>query len=163
MSSFIELEQDLWTVPADAVVVTTNGFVKKNGEAVMGRGCALEAQRFLPPKLFGARLLRRGNRVQLFKDCIENMYGQRVDLVTFPVKHNWYEAADLELISRSAKELHQLADCMDWERVVMPRPGCGNGGLAWAAVRPVLWQHFDSRFTVVTFPGEEPEEEEVYI
>jgi len=39
---------NLWEYPADARVITTNGFVKNNGEAVMGRGCAREAARKYP-------------------------------------------------------------------------------------------------------------------
>lgn len=32
----------------DCICVTTNGFVKKNGEAVMGRGIALAIKNILP-------------------------------------------------------------------------------------------------------------------
>lgn len=34
----IEVKGNLWTYPAEVRVITTNGFVKKNGEAVMGIG-----------------------------------------------------------------------------------------------------------------------------
>jgi hypothetical protein len=34
-----------------------------------------------------------------------------------------------------------------WQRVVLPRAGCGNGGLNWEmAVRPVLADILDDRF-----------------
>ena len=34
---------DLWSYPADYRVVTTNGIIKKDGEAVMGAGVGLLA------------------------------------------------------------------------------------------------------------------------
>jgi O-acetyl-ADP-ribose deacetylase (regulator of RNase III) len=70
-------------------------------------------------------------------------------LVVFPVKHEWMELADLALIQQSAYELIALADRLEWRRVVLPRPGCGNGGLTWDQVQPLLWD-LDDRFVVVT-------------
>jgi hypothetical protein len=44
-----EVKGDVWPLAAevkpDTVAITTNGFVKRNGQAVMGKGCALEAAR----------------------------------------------------------------------------------------------------------------------
>lgn len=56
---------DLFTYQCDAACITTNGFIKANGEAVMGRGCALEAAQAFPnvPKLLGALITSKGNRV----------------------------------------------------------------------------------------------------
>jgi hypothetical protein len=36
------------------------------------------------------------------------------------------------------------------ENVLVPRPGCGNGQLDWEDVKPILLDHFDDRFIVVT-------------
>jgi len=37
-----ELRGNLFHTPCDVICITTNGFVKRNGEAVMGRGCAVQ-------------------------------------------------------------------------------------------------------------------------
>lgn len=162
---------DLWEIPADIRVITTNGTVKKNGEAVMGRGCAREAAVRWPylPALLGrvnGRTLRNGseysdgNHVVCLKN---NPAGDGWDLFTFPVKHNWWDKADIKLISRSAEELAMVfrdakhflgADDTGIPeyyplRIAMPRPGCGNGGLKWEDVRPVLEHLLDDRFVVV--------------
>jgi hypothetical protein len=71
-------------------------------------------------------------------------------IVSFPVKHRWQDAADLELIKRSALELVELVDRNAWARKIkLPRPGCGNGRLRWSDVKPVLEPLLDDRFVVV--------------
>ena len=142
-----EASGDLWKIGAnaDAIVITTNGTVKKNGEAVMGRGCAQEAAVRFPdlPKFLGKRLV-------VFNDVKVFSFGNWT-LVTYPVKHEWWQKADMGLIAKSALELVFFAEKHEWENVVMPRPGCGNGGLSWWAVRPILEEVLDDRFTAVTY------------
>ena len=144
----IEQQADLWSVPADFRVITTNGAVRHDGCAVMGRGCAKEAAGQFPrlPYLLGLCLKRSGNRVHFFPD---DVIGAKFGLFTFPVKHHWNERADLDLIARSVEEFGRqlLASSV----YVMPRPGCGNGQLSWEAVRPLLVGLPDN-VIVVDFP-----------
>lgn len=143
-----EATGDLWEYePADVRCVTTNGTVKRNGEAVMGRGCAKEAAERFPwvQLALGALLRDRGNHVhQLGYDD----WG--VLIYSFPVKHNWWEKADLALIARSAHELMEEIKACGFENVLLPRPGCGNGGLRWEDVRPVLEPILDGRVTIIS-------------
>ena len=44
----IEVVGNLWTYAADFRAITTNGTVKFDGRAVMGRGCAREATQRYP-------------------------------------------------------------------------------------------------------------------
>jgi len=149
-----EVKGDLWTyAPAESVVrcITTNGFVKKSGEAVMGAGCAKEAAKRWPelPKCLGKYINEHGNKVFLFPAMTGIL-----NLVAFPVKHNWWEQADLALIEQSCQELLALAAMYPHYTVfVIPRPGCGNGKLRWEDVRPVLLKYFDAddRFHVITW------------
>lgn len=152
----LEVFGNLWEYEADARVITTNGFVKNNGEAVMGRGCALEAAKKYPSlsKDLGVRIKHSGNRVFGFK------YDKDI-IFTFPVKHNWYEKADIDLIARSALQLideivHSPVNVNHFDmyiksHIVIPRPGCGNGGLEWYQVQPMLEEIWDDRFHVITF------------
>lgn len=115
------------------VCITTNGTVKANGEAVMGRGCAWEAKQRWPwlPKYLGDSIKEIGNLVQEFRDP--------PNLITFPVKHHWMQQADLELIERSARRLKEdIADFAPNKTFMLPRPGCGNGRLTWFQVKPML-------------------------
>ena len=101
----------------------------------MGRGCALEAAKLYPrlPRLLGERLEKYGNTVQFFS---REQLNSRQGLFTFPVKHEWPDTADLELITASAASLH--IHLLGSSTYVMPRAGCGNGHLLWQDVRPIL-------------------------
>lgn len=141
-----EAKLNLWTAPADLRLVTTNGHITPKGKVVMGRGCALELRDAAPgvdARL--AKLVRRfGNRV--FR--IARINGAVV--ASLPVKHHWREEADPDLIVRSVHQLVELANKFNYTRVVLPRPGCGNGRLSWKEVKPLIAPLLDDRFTVVS-------------
>ncbi len=138
-----EITGDIWDFLGRAVIaITTNGSVTKKGTAVFGRGCARQAQERFPdlPLRLGRLLVQHGNHVVSLGS----------GLVTFPVEESPWANPDYRLISRSARELRELADREGWEMVVVPRPGCGGGGLDWREVRPLLAEHLDGRFYVIS-------------
>lgn len=139
---------DIWDMEADAICITTNGFVKANGKLVMGAGVAGQAQARYPelPLTFGELVSEKGNHVYMVR-----ARGEGVPLLSFPVKHVWYEDADLELIKRSCQELMEYIDTWEFERVLLPRPGCGNGKLKWEDVKPVIEPILDDRVVVVDY------------
>ena len=130
-------------VDFDLLFITTNGFIKNNGDAVMGRGIALEAKKRYPniARLLGKQISQEGNHVHLLSS----------KLASFPVKHDWREKADIKLIERSARQAIQLANEHGLERILLPRPGCGNGGLNWRDVKLSLINILDERFYIVSF------------
>jgi hypothetical protein len=139
----IEVVGDLWAYHGRAVIaITTNGSITKDGRAVLGRGCARQAAERFPelPRRLGTLLREHGNHVY------ELGYG----LVSFPVEDSAWALPDPALIVCSAIELRQLADCNSWGNIVVPRPGCGGGGLSWHDVRPKLASHLDDRFVLIS-------------
>ena len=130
------------------IVIPTNGYIKKDGSCVMGRGLALQAKLKFP-KL--AKEL--GDRIKSCNDC--QIFDYRI--VTFPVKKNWWEKADLKLIEESAKDLQCLIIdrdycncCKNIKEIYLPKVGCGNGRLNWKNdVEPILDKYLDERFIVV--------------
>lgn len=132
------------------IVITTNGTVKKNGEAVMGRGVALEVKQRFPwlPYALGEKLNKNGNKCYWFNE---------IRIISFPVKHNWWERADVMLIENSLKDLVRIIDLQyphlknsDYKKeICLVRPGCGNGQLNWKDVKPILEKYLDDRFIVV--------------
>lgn len=147
-----EVRGNVWdmAVPGDIICITTNGFVKKSGEAVMGRGIALEAVKRDPlvARSLGDAILSGGNHVVDIHQDPDFIW------LSYPVKHNWWEKADPALIVRSAHELvgyvHSIEQFSGF--VWLPRPGCGNGGLNWADVEPLIADLLDDQFVAVTWP-----------
>lgn len=147
-----EIIGNVWELvgPDDILVITTNGFVRKDGSAVMGRGIAYQATQHDTDvaKRLGYMITKYGNHVHYIRD--EPIW------FSFPVKHHWKEQADIELIERSAKELVERLDYSFMKipdnggKVYLPRPGCGNGRLKWEDVKPVIEPYLDDRFVVIT-------------
>lgn len=137
----VEVTGNLWDYPATFRVITTNGYIKKSGECVMGRGCAREAVDRYPgiQRKLASWIREGGNHV----------YWLYHDLITFPVKHNWWEKADLDLIKKSTGELQEIGKFLPTATFVIPRPGCGNGKLQWVDVKPVL-SVLSDRYKVIT-------------
>ena len=138
----VEVKGNLWTYPASYRVITTNGSVRSNGEAVMGRGCAAEAR------------IRYANLARELGDVIRTQgnivwYFPMYYLLSFPVKHQWFERAELGLIQQSISRLTTIATAMH-ATFVMPRPSCGNGRLAWKDVKPLL-QPLPDNVMVITW------------
>lgn len=158
----------------DAICISVNGFVKKNGEAVMGRGCAKKAAELMPglPEILGNHLRHFSPRV------LNHGSWDGVGIITFPVKPvselckadrsnvvkhmkdrflpgqtvpGWACVARLDIILRSAKELLEHVNGSNYQYVVLPRVGAGAGELNWNDVKPELDKILDDRFFAITF------------
>jgi hypothetical protein len=144
----IECTEDIWQYSGSGSVViafTTNGSVAGNGKAILGRGVARQAaERYdsLAVKL-GDLISRHGNHVHELGNS----------LVSFPVEETAWSYPDLRIIARSAAELRTMAESSGWQQIIVPRPGCGGGGLSWPEVKPVLEPWFDERFIVIQQPA----------
>lgn len=154
-----EIKGNLWEQDSDALCITTNGTVTKdNGECVMGAGIAKDAAKQYPdmPKKLGELIKKYGNKVHIIgsmhRESIMRLHGALAFsyIIAFPVKHKWFEKADLELIKKSCKELVELADDLSWQKVVLVKPGCGCGKLSWEKdVKPIVSKELDDRFEVI--------------
>jgi hypothetical protein len=135
----------------DTLCITTNGTIKKNGCAVLGRGIAKELTLRYPDasKILGHKLAVNGNNVHFLLSVINHCTGKEHIILSFPVKHNWWEEADIELIKRSC---NQLMNCLPSNaKCLLPRPGCGNGKLKWEDVKPEIELLLDDRVHIVTY------------
>tara|TARA_R110002051_G_scaffold258267_1_gene317594 strand:+ start:959 stop:1462 length:504 start_codon:yes stop_codon:yes gene_type:complete len=161
---------NLFSVDSDAVAITTNGFIKKDRSAVMGRGCALQASKQIAglAQHLGNMIALNGNTVQVIHDS--------PILISFPVKPShaiydgnnavqhmrnkfhigqripgWACKASQELIATSAHQLRILTDAKGWQKVAIPRPGCGAGELNWLDIKSILSEILDDRFHSISF------------
>ena len=139
----------------DAIVCTTNNIIKNNGALVMGAGIA-RAFRDTFPYLD----INWGAAAEAAADGGNPDYGVLIDgprvynrtkiyLVGFQTKRDWAKPSDLELIQYSAQKLSDLADVLNWQRIICPAFGCNNGGMTWDEVYKKTKKILDDRFIIV--------------
>jgi O-acetyl-ADP-ribose deacetylase (regulator of RNase III) len=151
----IEITGDIFEQKdADAICVTTNGIVNNSGEIIMGAGIAKVFRDKYSDTEFGSlasnlgiMVKKHGNHV--FIGCHERVDQHKIAIVSFPTKEHYNDKSTINLIVRSANELVEKTNKNKWKKVVLPRPGCGLGGLNWEEVKPHLEEIFDDRFYVV--------------
>jgi len=131
----IEISGDLWDYhgkPDCICCIPTNGVVTCDGRNIMGAGLAKDANHRLSTetrkldRLVGSLVDKGGNHVYLveFPGC---------RIFTFPTKDHFRNMSSRSLICRSCRELVQLLP--SGTKAVLPRPGCGLGGLDWVLVK----------------------------
>lgn len=132
------------------IAITTNGMVKRNGCAVMGKGVALTAVKLFPgiDRVLADKLKRGGNHVHHLGHF--RYMDRNVSIFSFPTKNDWRDDSDLSLIVQSAKELEIITDDIYsstyCNNIFIPMPGCGCGNLreedVIKALEPVLTPKF---------------------
>ncbi|PLX85764.1 MAG: ADP-ribose-binding protein [Desulfuromonas sp.] len=135
---------DLWSYHqrGEVIAITTGGSVSRDGACDMPRGCARQARDRFPQLAW-----HLGQQIQMHGNHVFDL-GHRI--VSFPVENSPLEVPQFALIEQSCRELVELTDYKGWSTVVVPRPGCGGGGLEWPDVHRMLARYFDDRFLVIT-------------
>lgn len=157
-----EAQVDLFKIlgKVDWACITTNGEIRGDGRAVMGRGIAEQAKTRWPmvAEVLASELRKNGN-VPNFIGYVDPLLRwtfawpppkemKQTLLWSFPTKHHWRDPSDMGLILQSAQFLMKEAADFDID-IAIPRPGCGNGGLEWEDVRTDLKRVLDDRFTII--------------
>lgn len=145
----IELKGDIFqlfeTGQYDGICITTNGMIKNDGTAVMGRGIAKIAKEKYNgiERRLAQKLKESGNKLyQLGKT-------EHGAVISYPTKHNWQDKSDIRLIIQSARQLIELCDRKEYSKILTTRFGCGNGWLQWHEVKPFIEHILDDRIIVV--------------
>lgn len=112
----------------------------------MGAGIAKEfAQRYPElPKFLGRNIKQIGVNIPIL------WKGTQPNILSLPTKHHWMEMSNIDLITNSLQMIKSMADNYKWVKVVLPRPGCSNGGLDWSYVKVEIQPILDNRFFVIS-------------
>jgi len=136
------------------LIFTTNGNIKKDGRAVMGRGIAKYVRDNLlffdeedldwkkPDIVLGTNIYVFGNRPFLFYAKRKNQ-NEEFYTISFPTKYNWWERSNLKLIENSIKETIYLLRTnyflfYDIKRIFIPLFATENGRLKFEDIKPLL-------------------------
>lgn len=122
---------NLLTADVDAIVNTVG---------VMGKGIALQFKRAYPDNYQAYRTACESGVVRLGRMFVHDraVLGPRRFIVNFPTKAHWRSSSTLEDIRAGLADLVRVVQDLSIESVAIPALGCGNGGLDWADVRPLI-------------------------
>lgn len=146
---------DMFDEPTEAIVNTVNCV------GVMGKGVALEFKRRWPENFRAyKRLCDSGDlspgKLFVFENGVLVGEGYHRYLINFPTKLHWRAHSKLEFIEKGLDDLVRQVERLGIKSVALPPLGCGNGGLEWSDVRPIIVRKLaplsDVRF-VVFAPG----------
>lgn len=108
-----------------------------NCVGVMGKGIALEFKKRYPEVFREYALCCQGGGVQRPGD-VWGMRAQGKVIIHAFTKDHWRDKSQLEAVSTCAWRLRVVAGAFEVKSLAVPALGCGNGGLSWDDVKPIL-------------------------
>ncbi len=144
---------DMFDEPTEAIVNTVNCV------GVMGKGVALEFKRRWPEnfraykRLCDAGKLSPGKMFVFENGALVGDLHHRY-LINFPTKQHWRAHSKIEFIEKGLDDLVKQVEHLDIKSITLPPLGCGNGGLDWSDVRPLIERKLAplSGVRIVVFP-----------
>jgi O-acetyl-ADP-ribose deacetylase (regulator of RNase III) len=135
----IEFKQgNLLEENAEALVNTVNCV------GVMGKGIALQFKQAFPENFRQYEKACRASEVQpgrMFTVPTGSLFYPRY-IINFPTKRHWRGKSKIEDIKSGLKALIAEVQQLGISSIAIPPLGCGNGGLDWAEVKPLIESTF---------------------
>lgn len=147
-----EAHGNLLEANADALVNTVNTV------GVMGKGIALQFKHAYPAMFKAYERAAKNRQIKLGKMDVHEtgkLSGPRY-IINFPTKQHWRARSRLDDIRSGLVDLVRVVDELGVKSIAVPPLGCGNGGLDWRDVEPLIASAFDQLpdVDVLVFPPE---------
>ena len=124
------IKGDIFASPAQVITNTVNL------EGVMGKGIALEFKKRYP-KMFEAYKKRcDSGEFNIGNLLLYREYDKWILL--FPTKNQWRRKSQLSYIEKGLQKFSDNWDKLGIDSIAFPALGCGNGGLDWNEVKPLM-------------------------
>jgi O-acetyl-ADP-ribose deacetylase (regulator of RNase III) len=129
-----EAAGNLLEAPVDALVNTVNTV------GVMGKGIALQFKQAFPENFRAYEAACRQGEVQIGRMFVveTGLLGQPRLIINFPTKRHWRSPSRLDDVRSGLADLRRVLADRQVRSVAVPPLGCGNGGLDWRDVRPLI-------------------------
>lgn len=143
---------NILTADVEALVNTVNTV------GVMGKGIALAFKKAFPLnyKLYKEICDKKEFSVG---DIFTTNTGQLTPkfIINFPTKQHWKGRSKIEYVENGMKKLVETIKTNEIKSIAIPPLGCGNGGLQWSIVKPIILnelKHIDKDVEVIIYePG----------
>lgn len=131
---------DLLQQDVEAIVNTVNTV------GVMGKGIALQFKQKWPENFKAYARACKAGEVQpgkMFMYDAGGLFRPRY-IINFPTKRHWRGPSKIEDIESGLEDLVAQTKALDIRSIAVPPLGCGNGGLDWNDVRPLIERAFEA-------------------
>ncbi len=147
---------DLLKADTEALVNTVNTV------GIMGKGIALQFRQAFPDNYKAYRKACQSDQVKLGKMFVFHTGKLTFPkiIINFPTKADWRSNSRLADIESGLVDLVNIITSEKINSIAIPPLGCGNGGLDWQVVRPMIVEAFSSlpQCSVIIYaPGGLPE------
>jgi O-acetyl-ADP-ribose deacetylase (regulator of RNase III) len=135
----LELKQgNLLEEDAEALVNAVNCV------GVMGKGIALQFKQAFPENFQQYKKACDAKEVQpgrMFTVPTGKLFNPKY-IINFPTKRHWREQSKIEYVQTGLKALVAEVQQLGITSIAIPALGCGNGGLDWLEVKPLIESAF---------------------
>ncbi len=131
---------DLLSSDAQALVNTVNTV------GVMGKGIALQFKERFPLNFKRYKDACKAGELQPGKLLVvreTSIDGEKI-IINFPTKTDWKQRSSYAYIEAGLQDLVRVIEQETIQSIAIPPLGCGNGGLKWEKVRPMMEQYLGS-------------------
>ncbi|WP_445395310.1 type II toxin-antitoxin system antitoxin DNA ADP-ribosyl glycohydrolase DarG [Streptomyces sp. LE64] len=127
-------EGNLLAADVDALINTVNTV------GVMGKGIALQFKRAYPGNFEDYASACRAREVRPGVMHVHELKEGKGPLfiINFPTKRHWRSPSRLEDVEQGLKDLRRVVVDLQIQSIAVPPLGCGNGGLEWDDVHPLI-------------------------
>jgi O-acetyl-ADP-ribose deacetylase (regulator of RNase III) len=105
----------------------------------MGKGLAAEFKRRYPEMFTAYQRLCQDGKLEIGKLWLWKANDQWV--LNFPTKKHWRNPSKLSYVEAGLKKFLAEYERRGIREISFPRLGCGNGGLDWQDVKPLMEQY----------------------
>lgn len=111
-----------------------------NCVGVMGKGIASDFKKKYPQmfheykNLCDQKMIKTG----VLYPYLEN---DKVKLINFPTKYHWRSPSKIEYITEGLQWFVDHYEELEIRSIAFPPLGCGNGGLSWDYIGPIMYQY----------------------
>lgn len=123
---------NLLTADVDALVNTVNT------EGVMGKGLALQFRKAFPEAFTSYEQACKAGTVEVGRMHVVRRLASPRFIVNFPTKKHWRQPSKLSYVRDGLRDLVAQVRALGIKSIALPPLGCGNGGLEWAEVKPLI-------------------------
>lgn len=114
-----------------------------NCVGVMGKGVALEFKTRFPRYFDAYRAACTAGHVRTGKVWSYVPAGSTVGILSVATKDDWRRPSRIEWVKEGVTHLAEAIQKLQPRVVAMPALGCGQGGLDWSIVRPLIIDALD--------------------